>query len=186
VDLLKKHISLVRVIVLAATAGWIVLTALFFPVEGDTRSISAPRKGFTAPDFILNISGSESTRLSQYRGQVVLINFWATWCLPCRQEMPAIQAIFDEYRSEGLVVLAVDALNDSPTDVAAFAYENDLSFTILFDPDGRIVWQYAVQALPTTFFVDRKGVIRNVVIGGPMSEEFLRLQIMDLLDDEVD
>jgi thiol-disulfide isomerase/thioredoxin len=106
--------------------------------------------------------------LVDLRGQVVLINFWATWCGPCKLEMPAIQA---RYNDGGFAVLAVDF--DEPADrVQAFVNDLDLSFSILLDPGGVVQELYRVRGYPTTFFVDADGIIRVLHIG-EMSEEIL-------------
>ena len=94
--------------------------------------IPAPRKGFLAPDFSLPTPEGETITLSDLRGQAVLINLWATWCPPCRAEMPAIQKLYDEYKEQGLVVLAVNmTYQDNPLAVLPFTQENNLTFPIL-------------------------------------------------------
>ncbi|MCW5875803.1 MAG: TlpA family protein disulfide reductase [Anaerolineales bacterium] len=128
----------------------------------------APEVGARAPDFALQNLQGETVRLSQLRGEVVLINFWATWCGPCRLEMPAIQA---RYNHGGFTVLAVDFAE--PADlVQAFVDELGLSFPILLDPAGEVQEIYRVRGYPSTFFVDPQGFIRHFHIG-EMSEQIL-------------
>jgi len=140
----------------------------------------APQTGFAAPDFTLETREGETVSLSDLRGQVVLLNFWATWCPPCRAEMPAIQKVYDQYADQGFTVLAVD-VGEGDAQVAAFADERGLSFPILMDRDGAISTRYQVRAMPSTFFIDREGVIREVTLGGPMSEAFIESQVTGLL-----
>jgi peroxiredoxin len=140
----------------------------------------APQVDFAAPDFSLETLDGEMVNLSDLRGQVVLVNFWATWCPPCRAEMPAIQQVYDRYRDRGFTVLAVD-MQESEAEVTAFAEEMDLSFPILIDGNGRVFSRYRVKALPSTFFVDQAGIIREITIGGPMTEAFIKSQITGLL-----
>lgn len=112
----------------------------------------------------------------------MILNFWATWCPPCRAEMPAMQRIFRDYGDQGLIVMAVNSINqDSIISVGEFIEKYDLSFPILLDNQGAVADVYQIGSLPTTFFIDGKGVIREIVIGGPMSEALLRSRIENLL-----
>ena len=139
-----------------------------------------PRAGYPAPDFTLETLDGKTVTLSDLHGQVVLINFWATWCPPCRAEMPAIQQVYDEYRGRGFTVLAVNQ-RESQGRVAAFMDELDLTFPVPLDRDGRVSARYRVNALPSTFFVDTSGIIRDVMIGGPMARTFIESQITTML-----
>lgn len=124
----------------------------------------APVEGSIAPNFsLINIQG-EQVKLSDFRGQPVLINFWATWCGPCRIEMPAIQDRFEKHRDEGFVVLAVD-FDEPQEDVAFFGEELGLSFDLLLDPGGKIQNLYRVLGYPTSHFVDSNGIIKVQHIG---------------------
>ena len=144
--------------------------------------IPSPREGFPAPDFTLNTVGGGPATLSAYRGQVVIVNLWASWCGPCRAEMPAIQQVDAANRHRGLAVLAVNGtFQDSESDAQAFAQELGLTFPILLDRDGAVSKRYLLRALPSTFFIDRKGVIRTVVFGGPMSVATIQTQVETLL-----
>lgn len=153
--------------------------------QGDTINgqIPAPREGFQAPDFELSTAAGETTRLSMLRGQPALVNFWASWCSPCRAEMPAMERVYQDYQANGLQILAVNStVQDTPEQALAFAQEQRLTFPILFDSEGEATRLYQVQALPTTFFIDKDGVIQEVVIGGPMSEALLRIRIDQIIE----
>ena len=140
--------------------------------------------GFMAPDFSLLTENGDEIRLSELRGQAVLINFWASWCNPCRAEMPAMEKVYQEYQGQGFVILAINATSqDNPADAINFASQLGLSFPILFDLDGKVNSAYQVRALPTSFFVDRQGIIQEIVVGGPMSEALLRIRIENLLEE---
>lgn len=143
----------------------------------------APQTGFAAPDFTLETHGGETVSLADLRGQVVLVNFWATWCPPCRAEMPAIQQVYEAYRDQGFTVLAVD-VQENEAQVATFVRESGLSFPILFDRDGSVSARYQVRAMPSTFFVDQNGVIQEVTLGGPMTAAFIESQVAGLLAHE--
>lgn len=143
---------------------------------------SAPQTGFIAPDFTLKTPQGESYSLSRLRGQAVLVNIWATWCPPCRAEMPAIQALYEEYRAQGLEVLGINStVQDSPLEIAPFIAEYGLTFPILLDETGEVTRAYGIRSLPSSFFIDRQGRIKMVVIGGPMSETLLRTRIEEIL-----
>jgi peroxiredoxin len=150
------------------------------PAAQTEQGPSRPEKGFVAPDFTLETYDGETVRLAQLRGQVVLINFWATWCPPCREEMPAIQEAYDEHRERGLVVLAAN-LMENDAQVGDFMAEMELTFPILMDRRGTVSERYRVQSLPTTYFVDRSGVIQDIVIGGPMPRSLIEGKVTDLL-----
>jgi peroxiredoxin len=171
-------------LLLVAGTAWIGLSRV--PVESAAADdLALPRQGFTAPDLTLQTLDGETVTLSELRGQAVLINFWASWCPPCRNEMPAIQQVYEEYRDEGFTVLAVNS-QEQEARVTAFAEPLGLTFPILIDRDGSVFDDYQVAALPTTFFVDRAGVIRGVTTGGFLSRAFFESEIAPLLAQEGD
>jgi peroxiredoxin len=132
---------------------------------GNTANLEIdPSPGSLAPDFTLTTINGDSVSLNQYRGKTVLVNFWATWCGPCRIEMPAIQSRFEQFRDEGLVVLAVD-FDESQEVVAAFRDEFDLTFELLLDPGAEVQRLYRNRSYPTSFFIDPQGVIQVQHIG---------------------
>ncbi|UCC65766.1 MAG: redoxin domain-containing protein [Anaerolineae bacterium] len=168
-------------LLLALGVVWIALSRV--PVEAASARrdrAPLPQTGFAAPDFTLHTLDGQTVRLSDLRGQAVLVNFWATWCPPCRAEMPAIQQVYDRYRDHGFTVLAVN-LQERDAQVAAFADQFGLTFPILLDRSGDVFERYRVRALPSTFFIDRSGGIRNVTVGGPMTEAFIEGQVVDLV-----
>ncbi len=138
----------------------------------------APITGAPAPEFTLKDLDSQDLTLSAYRGQVVLINFWATWCGPCRDEMPALERRYEQLKDLGLVVLAVN-LDEPITEVSAFANEYGLTFPVLLDPGAVVNDLYRVRAYPTTFILNREGVIRRLHIGS-MTEDQLNGYLSDL------
>lgn len=127
----------------------------------------APQANHPAPNFALSDLDGATVQLSALRGQVVLVNVWATWCPPCRAEMPMIQAAYDEYRERGFTVLAVNA-REEPAVVAAYLQQSGLTFPALLDADGAVGALYQATLMPSSFFVGRDGVIR-AVYRGPLS-----------------
>ena len=126
----------------------------------------APVVGHPAPAFTLRTPDGATVALADLRGTVVLVNFWATWCPPCRTEMPAIQTAYARYQGQGFRVLAVTA-GEEPASVVAFLRAYDLHFPALLD-DGLVSAAYGANALPSSFFIDRRGVVR-AVYKGPIS-----------------
>ena len=149
------------------------------PVSADTTPAPLPDR--PAPDFTLPTLDGTTVTLSKLKGQVALINVWATWCPPCRAEMPTIQAAYEQYQSQGFTVLAVN-LQEDPRTVAGFMQEFKLTFPALLDPDGAVSQAYQAYVLPSSFFVDRKGIIR-AVYRGPMPRGVIAGTVEQLLQE---
>jgi thiol-disulfide isomerase/thioredoxin len=125
----------------------------------------SPRE-FSLPLALPESSGQaeKSQSLAALKGKVVFLNFWATWCGPCRAEMPSMEALYKQYKEKGLEILAVNC-RENPADVTAFMKDNGLSFPAALDVDGRVSDAYSVQAIPTTFLLDREGKIIMRLVG---------------------
>jgi len=168
-------------LVLIAGGSWIELSTRSAGQVKHTTT-SAPQTGFSSPDFALTAISGEMYKLSDYKGRPILINLWATWCPPCRAEMTVIEKMYQEYKGQGFIVLAVNmTYQDDPSKVATFSQKNGLSFPILLDETGGIASLYQLRSLPTSYFIDRGGIIRDIVIGGPMSEALLRISIEQII-----
>ena len=115
-------------------------------------------------DFSLSLLEGETKSLSSYKGKVVFLNFWATWCGPCRVEMPSMEALYNKFSDKGLEILAVNSGEDQAT-VRSFMKNEGFSFSALLDLDGRVSANYGVQAIPTTFLIDRDGMIILRLVG---------------------
>ena len=130
-------------------------------------SLTAISDPIPAPDFTLEDMDAKNISLKSYRGKVILLNFWATWCPPCRREMPSMERLHQNFKGKDFIVLAVNQMEDVDQ---VFAYtgglEVDPTFTILFDKDSVVSRAYSVQGLPTTYLIDKKGNIRFRAIGG--------------------
>jgi len=129
--------------------------------KGLTKLPEAPQ----APDFVLNDLDGNQHRLSDYRGQVVIINFWATWCPPCRAEMPSMQRAWEQLEEEGILMFGIDVGEDEDT-IFQFTGNYPVEFPLLMDSDSGVINQWPVRGLPTTFVVDPKGRIVYRAIGG--------------------
>jgi peroxiredoxin len=135
--------------------------------ENNRTPSSSPaltQKGSPAVDFSLAALNSEDIALSDYAGQVIVMNFWATWCPPCRAEMPGLNRFYEAHRDEGLVVLAINGQEDEAT-VRPFIEANQFSFPVLLDLNGAVARQYTTRSFPTTFIIGRDGTIQHVQVG---------------------
>jgi len=131
-----------------------------------------PVVGQPAPNFILRSGDGGTVRLSDLRGKVVFVNFWATWCKPCKEELPDIDALYDEKRDDGLEVIAVNVEEDLAT-AERFFRQNEIDVPMALDTSGEVYRQYRLQGLPDSFFVDREGNLAAVHYGF-MTDEKMR------------
>ena len=138
-----------------------------FPFFPASLSVPAPEVGAAAPDFTLKDLTGANVRLSDLRGQVVLANFWATWCGPCRIEMPTIQ---ERYNDGGFAVLAIN-FDESTDKIQDFVDGAELTLFILLDPGGKIQELYRVRGYPSSYFIDADGVIQFIHIGEMSGED---------------
>ncbi len=122
--------------------------------------------GKVAPDFELPDLTEQEVRLSDYRGKVVFLNFWATWCKPCKEEMPSMEVLYREFKDDGLVVLAVSIDRvTTKDDIPPFVKSMDLSFPVLVDSWGQTDKRYKLMGVPETYIIDQEGVLREKIIG---------------------
>jgi cytochrome c biogenesis protein CcmG, thiol:disulfide interchange protein DsbE len=120
----------------------------------------------TAPNFrAINLGTRDSASLEDYRGSVTLVNIWATWCLPCRDEMPSMQKLYDSLGARGFKIAAISIDEGSPEDVVAFAETFGLTFDILHDRSGQVERLYQTTGVPESFLLDRRGILVKRVIG---------------------
>ena len=141
---------------LAMTVISIVLVA-----GGQLGAATTRLEGGPAPDFALKSSTGYNMRLSEYRGQVVMINFWATWCGPCRQEIPVLNELHLNYKPLGFIMLGVN-LDEKPGAALRMAEEMGVAYPVLFDQQKDVSRLYAIDAMPTTVLIDRDGNVRHV------------------------
>lgn len=146
-------------------------------------SAASPVPGQAAPDFVLRALDAGNVRISEFRGEVVVVNFWAAWCGPCQQELPRLDQIYRRYQQAGLVVLAVN-LDDDVERAQDISRRLSLSFPMLFDPAKDTGRLYQVDSMPMTLLIDREGVVRHVHGSYRADDETLYLkQIRELIDE---
>ena len=153
--------------ILLACSSCLVAAPLDIPVPDLSYDLSKVKKPVPAPDFELPNMDNEIRSLKEFKGKVIMLNFWATWCPPCRREMPSMEALYQEYKDRPFVVVAI---NEWESEEIVFPFLGQLSvfptFPILFDQSGDISKQYDVKGLPTTFIINKQGEIVYRAIGG--------------------
>ncbi|MDP2004595.1 MAG: TlpA disulfide reductase family protein [Rubrivivax sp.] len=142
---------------LLPTIAIAALTATLLATLAPAHAVVTPQS--PAPDFTLKSSEGRNLRLQEQRGQVVLVNFWASWCGPCRQEMPHLNRLYDKYRGSGFTLLGVN-VDDDPRLAAQVAARMGLKFPVLLDTDKAVVKRYDLGSMPGTVLIDRDGRVR--------------------------
>ena len=153
-------------------------------VNGWGMGSRVPAVGTPAEDFQLVDLNGKAQSLSEYRGKIVLLNFWATWCKPCTTEMPAMQTTYDQLRGEGFVVLAINELEDDAK-VREHISQYGHTFPVLMDRDNKVANQFGVHGLPVSVFIDQRGIVQEYIKGGLLTEQKIykvvsRIQQQDL------
>ncbi len=157
------------------------ILALVLGVFAASSLASSALEGQVAPDFALKSSTGENLRLSEYRGDVVMVNFWATWCGPCRQEMPLLDQLYSRYQRVGFNLLGVN-IDDDSRRAMQMVEELGVNFPVLFDARKEVSKLYEVEAMPVTVIIDRQGTVRYVHHGyKPGYEDKYLDQIRSLL-----
>ncbi len=165
----------------AVIAAVIVLFVVVLPASAQSREaapsaaslapliekagLQAVRPGVKMIDFNLETPAGSTVKLSSYAGKVVLLNFWATWCPPCRNEIPSIEALYAKFKDKGFVVLGVD-LQEDPAAVSDFVKRYGITYPVVLDQTGQVGSEYGARGIPLSFLIDRKGRITSGAIGG--------------------
>lgn len=153
-----------KVMVLGAAV--VILAAMFLLVWFQSSKYEPLVVGKEAPDFLLTDLNDKPYRLSDFRGKVVFLNFWATWCKPCKEEMPSMEILYKNFEKDGLVILAVSIDRVTTTkDISPFVKALNLSFPVLVDSWGKTDKPYKRMGVPETFLVDQQGIVREIIIG---------------------
>lgn len=170
----------VQLVFIALGVAWLAITA-FTAQPAQSAPIQLAQKGFMAPDFSLLDTAGQETSLADFKGQAVILNFWATWCPPCKAEMPDLQKAYTLQKEQGLVIIGINRTDqDDPAEAAAFIQNYGLTFPILLDPTGKVAQAYQVSALPTTIFIRPDGIIHKVIVGGPLPQALLLAEFQQM------
>ncbi len=162
-------------------AGMLAVAVLLLSACGSLSAAGArpatAKIGDLAPEIDFKSVTGDQITLSKLEGRPVLVNFWATWCGPCREEFPALVRMYKKYQDQGLVVIGVNYQDpNSDAGILTFMKNTLVNFPVVRDVGERTGRAYRVDGLPTSYFIDRKGILRDVVVGGPMTDEFLDQQ----------
>ena len=166
----KKITIIVLIILLTGTFA-------FSYLNNDDSEYDRPEVGVeigkSAPNFTLTDLNGDSTKLSDYRGEKIFLNFWASWCPPCRAEMPDLQKLHEE-NFDDFKIIAVN-VGENKTTAAEFISENDLGFEVILDNDQEVSREYLVRGIPTSYFLDENGIIINKISGVISYQKMLEL-----------
>jgi peroxiredoxin len=166
-------------LILVAASGYYILRTL--PPQTDFSTVPA-EVNFAAPEVTLNDTQGISRSLIDYRGQVVLVNLWATWCPPCKEEMPTLQTFYDKHKDKGFVIIAINDGDPTP-DVLQFVEEYRLTFPVWLDPTYYATEQaFKTLNLPSSFVIDRNGTVRQSWVGG-INRRTLDKYVAPLIDE---
>jgi peroxiredoxin len=168
-----KYSVMVAAILLLASA----FTHCNYDTKTPSGTMDAARVGTVAPDFILKDLDGNKVRLSDYRENVVLLNFWASWCPPCRAEMPSMESLKAKMEGEEFIILAVSVDASSPNNVKNFVQKNGYTFDILHDPDQAVAKAYLVSGIPTSYIIDTDGVIVERAVGAELWDASDRIEL---------
>jgi peroxiredoxin len=164
---------------LVALIAGLILVAMFMVVWLQSSKYEPLTVGKPAPDFQLPDLNEKDIRLSDYRGKVVFLNFWATWCKPCREEMPSMEVLYKNFEKDGLVILAVSIDRvTTKKEIPPFVKSLNLTFPVLVDSWGQTDKRYKLMGVPETYIIDREGTLREKVIG---PRDWTRLDNLQIL-----
>jgi peroxiredoxin len=147
--------------------------------EIDNQTLPKLADPFIAPDFTLKGEDGNTYRLKDYRGKIVILNFWATWCPPCREEMPSMERAWHQIKDKGIVILAINVGEDADT-IFEFTGQYPMTFPLPMDIDGEVVRQYPIRGLPTTYIIDSAGMATHRAVG---SREWDASEILEQLEE---
>jgi len=164
----RRHLTVDKAFFIAMVLVMAFLLARrqgFFLASPSLDGMAQDERTVIAPEFVLPDLSGAPVRLSEHEGKVILLNFWATWCPPCRAEMPSMESLYQAYRNQGLVILAISNDRAGRSVVESFVQDRGVTFPILLDPDGEVFAQYGVRGLPTSYLLDRRQRVFSADVG---------------------
>jgi peroxiredoxin len=159
--------------VLGVLIGLLVLSGVWLAAGRNTTNIPTVTevKPYDAPEFTLQTLDGAPVKLSDFKGKVVLLNFWGTWCEPCKEETPALEAAYQNLKDQGFVIIGVDLLNTERSqnygvqEVRQFVNQYGVTYPIVLDESGGVAQAYAIHPIPTSYFIDQQGKVRYLKVG---------------------
>jgi cytochrome c biogenesis protein CcmG/thiol:disulfide interchange protein DsbE len=161
----RKNIQLVLTILFVLIASVVLIVFLREERDSTLKTARPIQPGLEVPDFTFPDLNGNEVSLTDYRGKVVLVNIWATWCPPCRQEMPSMQRLYEKFKGENFEILAVSIDSEGREAVAPFMRKMNLTFPALLDPGETIRPLYGITGVPESFIIDKKGILVEKIIG---------------------
>ena len=161
----RRNTQLVLAILFVIIASVVLIILLREKRDSTLKTAKPIQPGVEAPDFTYPDLNGKEVSLAGYRGKVVLVNVWATWCPPCRQEMPSMQRLYEKFKGENFEILAVSIDSERSEAVASFMREMNLAFPALVDPGETIKPLYGITGVPESFIIDKKGIVVEKIIG---------------------
>ena len=161
----RRNIQLVLTIVFVIIASVALIFLLREKRDSTLKTAKPMQPGVEAPDFTYPDLTGKKISLAGHRGKVVLVNIWATWCPPCRQEMPSMQRLYQKFRGENFEILAVSIDSEGSKAVAPFMRKMNLTFPALLDPGETVKPLYGITGVPESFIIDKKGILVEKIIG---------------------
>lgn len=178
---MPSYLQKYKAIRLAQRLSLVLLLGYSVVAHAETKQILPQlEQPFIAPDFSLRGEDGKTYTLAQFRGQVVVMNFWATWCPPCREEMPSMERLWQKVRGKGIVLLGVN-VGESTDTIFEFTGSYPMSFPIPMDIEGKVIESYPVQGLPTTFIIDPSGKVTHRAIGSREWDSAAMVQMLQQL-----
>jgi peroxiredoxin len=168
----KRYRKPIQYIILA----FVVLIGGYAIGQSFFKTSTVLKAGEAAPEFTLADLSGQTHRLDDYKGKPLVLNFWGTFCPPCRDEMPDLQRIYEKWQGQGLQVVGIN-LSEDRISVRSFAKSYGVNFPILLDKNRKIERLYGLKEYPTTFFIRPDGTIQEIAVGGPMSESFIEQRV---------
>lgn len=168
-----------RIYVRVAILGVLLIALVFALYSSFVKDPNAVKVGSAAPNFSLERLGGGEIALNDLRGKGVVLNFWGTWCEPCKAEMPALQKKYETYKDQGLEVIGVN-ISESPITIEPFINQYGINFPILLDRQTQITKLYRIGPIPTTFFISPEGRVEEIFIG-QLSEELIASKVEKIL-----
>lgn len=156
----------------------LIMMTIVVATEKGNQTLPELAEPFAAPDFTLKGEDGKTYRLKDYRGKVVILNFWATWCPPCREEMPSMERAWQIIKDKDIIILAVNVGEDADT-IFEFTGQYPVTFPLPMDINGEVIKQYPVRGLPTTYIIDPNGKATHRAVGSRMWDDPLLLQQLE-------
>jgi peroxiredoxin len=161
----RKNIQLILTILFVLIASVVLIVFLREEKDSTLKTARPIQPGVEAPPFTYPDLNGKGVSLAGHRGKVVVVNIWATWCPPCRQEMPSMQRLYEKFKGENFEILAVSIDSEGSEAVAPFMRKMNLTFPALLDPGETIRSLYGITGVPESFIIDKKGIVVEKIIG---------------------